>query len=94
MASQALFPLFQRGFTKQLIRAYSLWDPRWRDIFHVDTADSRFVDNQNWSTYSVLPQFRVPGSNVQQAGIAPSFPKRYVMRSWGLGDKQNCLALQ
>lgn len=86
MASQNLFPLFQRGFTKQIILAYKLWDPKWRNIFHVGTSDSRIVDMQNWSSYGVLPQFRVPGGQVQQAAIAPSFPKRYVMRSWGLGD--------
>jgi|ERR1700722_12226870 len=86
MASQNLYPLFQRGFTKQMILEYKFWDPKWRDIFHVDTADSRIVDMQNWSTYGILPQFRVPGGNVQQAAIAPSFPKRYIMRSWGLGD--------
>src|SRR5580700_5249662 len=86
MASNTLFPLFERGFTKQLFLAYKLWDPKWRNIFHVETADSRFVDNQNWSSYGILPQFRVPGGNIQQAGIAPSYPKRYVMKSWGLGD--------
>lgn len=86
MASSQLYPLFQRGFSKQIILAYELWDPRWRNIFHVETADSRYIDNQNWSSYSILPQFRVPHGTIQQASINPSFPKRYIMRSWGLGD--------
>lgn len=59
--------------------------PIFSKVFHMHTTRSRYVDMQMWQLYG-MPRFRVHGERIKMDAVYPSFGKRYIMRSFGLGD--------
>lgn len=54
-------------------------------IFHEDSMDGRYTDEQTWEKYG-LPARRGPGEPVKQGQLKPSFSKRFVPVTYGLAD--------
>lgn len=83
--SQNLSVLFKAGLDKSFNLAIEQYPSYINQIFHVQSTDKRVYDMQGWQTYGNATS-RTPGEQIRLDAFFPSFGKRFVMVSYGLGD--------
>lgn len=62
-----------------------MYQPVWKQLFHMNTTDKRYIWAQSWQGYG-LPLFRTPGTRIAQDVFQPSFGKQYIIANYALGD--------
>lgn len=83
--SQELTPLLTKGINRHFHLKYDLHPSRIETIFHTDTMDGRYTDEQMWEKYG-LPGQRQPGQTWRRGELKPSYSKRFVPVNYALGD--------
>lgn len=83
--STDLNPLFSKGINKHFHLKYELHPSKLDTIFHMDTMDGRYTDEQMWEKYQ-LPGQRSPGNAWRRGELKPSYSKRFVPVNYALGD--------
>jgi hypothetical protein len=82
--SQNLSVLFKAGLDKSFNLVIDNSPSYYDKIFHTIDTDKRVYDMQGWETFK-LATARTPGEQIRMDFINPSFSKRFVMVSYGIG---------
>lgn len=77
--------MFSKGINKHFHLKYELHPSKLETIFHMDTMDGRYTDEQMWEKYQ-LPGQRSPGNAWRRGELKPSYSKRFVPVNYALGD--------
>lgn len=83
--SMKLAPVFNKVAVKHYLAEEKLIPSVIDKLFHVETIDTPYTDDQLWEMYSG-PEPKLPLQPVAQGAFQPSFSRRYVPVMYALGD--------